>query len=213
MMNTYITNSLNKPLQLGEQYIIKYLENENLNDMLDIGIGGGRTTNYFNHLFKNYYGQDLSNMYNNHWKKIWPNLNFEGGISFLNYKTDKTLDFVLFSHNGIDYSIDINDWINSVNKMYNLSVKYFAFSSHNIFWQNKYAKKEYCIVNETVCKVPDIFTIYTNPHFIIKTINKLKFKNFKIINRKGVVLDYNDNIDSFCNKNRDNIWLYYFIEK
>ncbi len=112
--------------------------------MLDIGVGGGRTTTHFAFLAKEYLGIDYSSqMINACIKK------FHGSpqkISFLTADArtmksfkDNSFDFVLFSFNGIDY-MDHEDRLASLREIRRLirSGGYFCFSTHNLnFLSNK----------------------------------------------------------------------------
>ena len=176
--------------------------------MLDIGVGGGRTTYYFANLFKKYIGVDIADNYFEILSKKFPNYKFIMKDILICEFSEK-FDFVLFSHNGIDYSKNINDFVKCIGKMNNLSNKYFAFSSHNILY--KKLDLNYKEFTENVCNSGEnINTIYTNPNFIYNILKSYNFKIIKIYNRKGDEIDinkkYNWNFPENC-------WLYYFIEK
>lgn len=74
--------------------------------MLDIGVGAGRTTNFFSPLVKKYYGLDLSHnmieLCNQKFSEFKDDLNFIIGNALNLPFDDKSFDFVLFSYNGID---------------------------------------------------------------------------------------------------------------
>lgn len=126
-------------LQKPEQKIISVLKNELAGmEMLDIGIGAGRTTRYFYPLVKSYtgidYSQEMVNSCINRLQKDFPNASFvcEDARTLEKFK-DSSFDLVLFSFNGIDYvsleeRIQIIKQINRVLRTGGV----FCFSSHNI---------------------------------------------------------------------------------
>jgi ubiquinone/menaquinone biosynthesis C-methylase UbiE len=134
-------NELQKP----ETAILKELKSK-LPEMrmLDIGVGGGRTTTHFAFLTKEYLGIDYSSqMVNACIKK------FQGSpkeVSFLTADArtmksfkNNSFDFVLFSFNGIDY-MEHEDRLASLREIRRLirSGGYFCFSTHNLnFLSNK----------------------------------------------------------------------------
>jgi ubiquinone/menaquinone biosynthesis C-methylase UbiE len=129
---------LNK-LQPAEQAIFNLLERQGLKlKMLDIGVGGGRTTQHFSKIASEYIGTDYSAEMISACKK-----RFSGSSSKIQFKVcdardmsqfaDNSFDFILFSFNGIDYAshpnrLKIFQEINRVGK----SGSHFFFSSHNI---------------------------------------------------------------------------------
>lgn len=107
-------------------------------DMLDIGVGGGRTTGHLISKVRSYTGIDFATGMVRHCTKTYPagqyphsrflemdarSLNFDGG----------TFDFVLFSFNGID-SIVANDRVRVLQEVFRVLKKggSFLFSFHNI---------------------------------------------------------------------------------
>lgn len=203
-------------IQDGEKKILSIIKNnfntDNIksNSMLDIGVGGGRTTYHFNKLFKNYLGIDIADDYYKHLYEKYPNCNFEIQ-NILTFNTEKKYNFILFSHNGIDYMINIKDYLDVIKKLYDFCENggYIAFSSHNALFKN--IKKDYEIISENVCNVNNIFTFYTNPYFIYNHLKKFNFTEIKIIDRNGNEIF----LDDFNNNWNDNqyIWLYYLCKK
>lgn len=126
-------------LQKPEETILNILH-EKLKEMnmLDIGIGAGRTTRYFAPIVKNYTGIDYSqNMIDACIKK------FEGKLSNCSFYTedarvlktfkDGSFDFALFSFNGIDYVLpEERDSVLLQIKRVLRKDGIFCFSSHNI---------------------------------------------------------------------------------
>jgi len=133
-------------LQEPERVIINELyPNLDKMDILDIGVGSGRTTFYLAPFAKSYLGIDIAkNMIKSCEKRFstYPNK-----ISFKNYKLqeldeiDKKFDLILFSYNGIDHvEYDIrNKGIKDIYEKLN-DGGYFVFSTHNIINIPKFYK-------------------------------------------------------------------------
>jgi len=122
-----------------EKTVLRILKNKLKNmRMLDIGVGGGRTTHFFAPLVKQYLGIDYSEQMINACKKRY--LNFPDKISFklCNAKSMEILksnyfDFILASSNGLDY-MPHNDRIKAFKEIKRVGKKggYFFFSAHNL---------------------------------------------------------------------------------
>jgi len=106
--------------------------------MLDIGVGAGRTTNYFANLAKEYVGIDYSTGMINASKQRFRNTN--ANISFkvcdarsLTPFEDDYFDFVLFSFNGID-CIGHEDRLKAFREMHRVGKNgaFLFFSTHNL---------------------------------------------------------------------------------
>jgi len=106
-------------------------------DMLDMGVGGGRTTKYFAPLVKNYTGADYASAMVDICLEKYGN-----DYYFLNCDaramkeiSDDSYDFVLFSYNGID-SFRHKDRMAALDEIYRVLKPdgYFCFSSHNLDW-------------------------------------------------------------------------------
>lgn len=108
--------------------------------MLDIGVGGGRTSNYFIPKVKNYLGIDYSqNMVDaciNRFKNHNSDFLFEtkDARNIEDYQAN-SFDLILFSFNGVDY-MNINERIDFLKKSNTLLKPngYLCFSSHNTFF-------------------------------------------------------------------------------
>jgi cyclopropane fatty-acyl-phospholipid synthase-like methyltransferase len=114
----------------NQEYIFKaeemmfsaYCENLKKSDVLDIGVGGGRTTKFLYPLCKTYLGIDYSaelvDACNTRFKLLPPNtiINYDArNIEQLN----KKFDFICFSFNGIDY-MGHEDRINFLQSVYKI---------------------------------------------------------------------------------------------
>ncbi len=125
-------------LQPAEATIIKRLEKKLPEmKMLDLGVGGGRTTKYFSPLVKEYIGIDYSAAMITACQQRFINqahckLSI-GDVRDLSYFEDNYFDFILFSFNGVDYisheeRLNVFQEISRVGK----SGSYFFFSTHNL---------------------------------------------------------------------------------
>lgn len=107
-------------------------------DMLDMGVGGGRTTKYFAPLVKNYIGADYAiamvdicmDKYGNDYYFLNCDVRDMKEIS------DNSYDFVLFSFNGMD-SFNHKDRMAALDEIHRVlrPAGYFCFSSHNLDWE------------------------------------------------------------------------------
>ncbi len=101
--------------------------------MLDIGIGGGRTTKYLLPLSPDYVGVDYVPQFAEETAKKYPSANiFCGDATNLKEFDAETFDFVLFSYNGLD-SISNEQRLLVFKEVSRVLKKdgIFMFSSHN----------------------------------------------------------------------------------
>jgi ubiquinone/menaquinone biosynthesis C-methylase UbiE len=129
---------LNK-LQPAEQAVFNLLEQQGLElKMLDIGVGGGRTTQHFSKITSEYIGTDYSaqmiSACRHRFAASSQTMQFEVcDARDMSQFEDNSFDFILFSFNGIDYAshldrLKIFQEISRVGK----PGSYFFFSSHNL---------------------------------------------------------------------------------
>ncbi len=134
-------------LQLPElNFIMEHKDFLKESDVLDLGIGAGRSTLFFAPLAKSYTGSDISeNMIEecktkfSYTKNI--NLLVEDATDLKNYR-DNSIDFVLFSFNGIDNIFPESKRIqclNEINRVLKSRGLYF-FSTHNSLFIEEYYK-------------------------------------------------------------------------
>lgn len=126
-------------LQKSEETVLNFLKNDLAGmKMLDIGVGGGRTTLHFAKLVREYIGIDCSEemiaacqkRFSNHSEHI----SFQVcDVRNMTVFENHTFDFILFSFNGIDY-ISHEDRLKAFAEIKRIlkSGGYFCFSSHNL---------------------------------------------------------------------------------
>lgn len=128
-----------KQLQPAEQTILDLLQDQwSEMKMLDIGVGGGRTTRHFSKLVMEYVGIDYSaDMVSACQKRFVassPAAVFKlGDARDMGQFEDNYFDFILFSFNGID-SISHSERLQVLQEVSRVGKPdaYFFFSSHNI---------------------------------------------------------------------------------
>ena len=124
-------------LQPAEQTILDLFHNEwSSIKMLDIGVGGGRTTKHFSRVVQEYIGIDYSEEMIAACQKRFPSQSSLFQIvdaRDMSQYPDNTFDFVLFSFNGIDVlsHLDRLQILQEVSRI-GKSGGYFFFSSHNL---------------------------------------------------------------------------------
>ena len=128
-----------KLLQPAEQVILDLFKEQLPNmKMLDIGVGGGRTTQHFSPLAGEYTGIDYSAQMIVACRRRFADsphsLTLEVGDarSMIRF-ADNTFDFILFSFNGIDY-VSHSDRLQIFQEIQRVGKPggYFCFSSHNL---------------------------------------------------------------------------------
>lgn len=123
-------------LQKSEQNIYeKYKDKIKNSVFLDLGIGTGRTTLFFQPLCARYIGVDFSpNMVYDAQKKVQnKNELVVGDARDLSFISKESIDVVLYSFNGLDY-VNYEDRIKILEQIYTVLKPggLFIFSTHNI---------------------------------------------------------------------------------
>jgi ubiquinone/menaquinone biosynthesis C-methylase UbiE len=134
-------------LQMAEQKIMELL-GDRLGSMrmLDLGIGGGRTTLHFEPRVNEYVGSDYAENMVEASKKRFPNAGprtrFEiVDATDMNGVPDACFDFILFSFNGIDcVAPEDRDKVFLEVRRAGKPGGYFAFSTHNLYFIPKLYK-------------------------------------------------------------------------
>jgi ubiquinone/menaquinone biosynthesis C-methylase UbiE len=127
-----------KQLQSAEETIIKLFKDQLLNmTMLDIGVGGGRTTKHFYPLVKEYIGIDYSSKMIAACQERFMNKKSVNlmvcDVRNMSQFEDNSFDFILFSFNGIDY-ISHDERLQVFQEIHRVGKPggYFFFSTHNL---------------------------------------------------------------------------------
>ena len=120
-------------LQPSEEYLFKRYLKPGMS-ILDIGVGGGRTTPYLSKIAARYVGADYSNAMVEVCKKRFPALEFcHADATDMRVFQDNEFDAVVFSFNGIDYiQIDVAR-LKCLGEVFRILKPEgcFIFSSHN----------------------------------------------------------------------------------
>jgi ubiquinone/menaquinone biosynthesis C-methylase UbiE len=128
-----------KMLQPAEQTILDLLQGQMANmKMLDVGVGGGRTTQHFSRFVQEYvgidYSADMIAACQKRFSALSPALAFKVcDARDMSQFADNSFDFILFSFNGID-SISHRDRLKVLEEVSRVGKPggYFFFSSHNL---------------------------------------------------------------------------------
>ena len=122
-------------LQPAEQAIFDQLRDRlPAMQMLDIGVGGGRTTGHFAPIVSSYIGIDTSAEMIAACRLRFPDQAFEtGDARAMSQFADNSFDLILFSFNGIDY-VSHADRLRILQEVRRVGKPggYFCFSSHNL---------------------------------------------------------------------------------
>ncbi len=126
-------------LEPAERTVLEILKPEIAEmDMLDMGVGGGRTTKYFAPLVKNYTGADYATAMIDVCIDKYGSKYFFLTCDARKMKEipDDSFDFVLFSYNGID-SFRHRERMAALKEINRVLRPdgYFCFSSHNLDWE------------------------------------------------------------------------------
>lgn len=171
-----------KGLQKPEETIFNILSPK-LNEMkmLDIGVGGGRTTEYFKDKVKEYIGVDFSEgMIAECRKKFsnYPKLKFDVcDVRDLSRFKNEEFDFVLFSFNGLD-NINHEERLNALKEIRRICKKggYFCFSSHNLNYLNYFFKIKFRFnIFKLIASIPQIYKLRKRNKEQIKKINSSNY--------------------------------------
>ena len=163
-----------------EKHILNFIGNLSIDSMLDIGVGGGRTTQYFHKITNDYlaidYSEKMIKICNQKFKNL-KNAKFEVSDA-RNMKSikDSSIDFVLFSFNGID-NVDLNDRSLILDEMRRVCRPggHICFSSHNLLSVHNFYKISY---NSSVRKS------------LLNIIRALKFSIYNLGAKNKLASDY-----------------------
>ncbi len=102
--------------------------------VLDLGVGGGRTTPYLSRTASRYVGVDYSEAMLHVCKKKFPDLDFVlADASDLSAFEDASFDAIVFSFNGLDYVVPDENRLRCLRECWRVlrTDGVFVFSSHN----------------------------------------------------------------------------------
>jgi len=106
--------------------------------LLDVGVGGGRTTKFLLDISEEYIGVDYTAGFVESARKNYPHATFVlGDARDLRLFGDRSFDFALFSYNGIDYMPHDGRLcaLNEINRVLKPG-GYFMFSTHNLNYKH-----------------------------------------------------------------------------
>jgi ubiquinone/menaquinone biosynthesis C-methylase UbiE len=176
-------------LQPAEQAIFNLLEQQGLKlKMLDIGVGGGRTTQHFSKITSEYIGTDYSAEMISACKKRFSASSHKVEFEVCDARDmsrflDNSFDFILFSFNGIDYvshldRLKIFAEISRVGK----PGSYFFFSSHNLQGiESEFELKKHISLNPLKTYVNLVMFALLQFFNRSYTLTQLKVSDFAII--------------------------------
>ena len=176
-------------LQPAEETIIKLLRNELQNmKMLDLGVGGGRTTKSFFPLVKDYIGVDYSAAMmaacKKRFEQSYPAIKLMvGDARNLSQFDNNSFDFILFSFNGIDY-ISHEDRLKVLQEISRIgkSGGYFFFSTHNLQAMEKQFKWQHHLsLNPFKTYIDLIMFAFLRGFNTSITYQTIKQKNYAIL--------------------------------
>ena len=178
-------------------------------DMLDMGVGGGRTTKYFAPLVKSYIGADYAPAMLKVCRK-----RYGGGFNFIECDAremkafkDNSFDFVFFSYNGID-SFSHKDRMAALKEADRVlrNDGIFYFSSHNLNWEGL---KDLFTVKNSIKKISDSDKSLTaeneNPIMYVTKGAKAAYRVFRL-NLLNRAIDMKSFIDKLRRDERGNIY-------
>lgn len=176
-------------LQKPEETILNILKND-LSEMrmLDIGVGGGRTTLHFAKLVKKYVGIDYSEEMIEACRRRFDG--YPADIAFqvcdarnLDIFKDNSFDFVLFSFNGIDYVSNKERLaiLGEIKRILNPG-GFFCFSTHNLQSIHKLFdfRRQLCLNVDLLKKIIRWFLIrfIYNKNINVKNLKSAEFAVF-----------------------------------
>lgn len=184
-------NYLDKPEVM---LLYKFEEKLKSMHMLDIGVGGGRTTNYFANKVKHYIGIDYSKEMIDICQKRFPSLEFLNcDVRNMDMFQDNSFDLVFFSFNGID-NLGHDDRLIALKEIRRVCKKpdgIFFFSSHNFnfipYWFSfKYSYDPFITLNNLykyiLLKLKNIDVKYDKGYAIINDgAHNFKFTQYYIL--------------------------------
>lgn len=156
--------------------------------ILDIGVGGGRTTEYLLPRAAEYTGLDYVPEFIERVKKKYQTGNFiSGDARDLKAFSDEIFDFVLFSYNGID-AVSHDDRLRILNEIKRVLKKggVLMFSSHNRDY--RHFRKPYWLT-ESKLKFPFVKNLLSYVFFLPR---HLRMRNQEVFNDEYAIVNDHD---------------------
>lgn len=132
IVQQYVADSNLTPAEV--QLLAKFSADIAGKRVLDLGVGGGRTTSYLAERCASYVGVDSSEAMVRACRERYPHLDFQqGDARALSQFGDGEFDFILFSFNGIDY-VGHEDRVRILRELARVlrAGGVLVFSSHNL---------------------------------------------------------------------------------
>lgn len=152
--------------------------------MLDVGVGGGRTTFHFAGLVKEYMGMDYAKNMTKASKKRFPKkLNFVTCDARLMAFRDRYFDFILFSFNGIDL-MSHEDRLKALKEIRRVGKEngFFCFSAHNLSFLDNLFSFKFFKFSRNPMKLSKNLRLFILLRLMNKDIKELRKESFVIIN-------------------------------
>ena len=161
-----------------EKTILDFLKTKpSFRRMLDIGVGGGRTTKYFTEICKEYIGIDYSENMIKACRKKFQKLD-KTSFAVIDARNmsvykDNCFDFVLFSHGGLD-AVEDEDRMRILHEIWRVTRNggYFFFSSYNLD-----AMFQFCRVK--LSKNPKVFAKMLVSLLLVRLSNQKMWKHVR----------------------------------
>jgi SAM-dependent methyltransferase len=178
--------------------------------MLDIGIGGGRTTAHFAPLVFEYVGIDSAEPMIQACRKRFTESMDNGHFEVCDARSmtrfrNATFDFILFSYNGLDY-MNHDDRLRALTEIRRVAKRgaRFLFSAHNLdslrrrrlwkLWRrnapsNEVLARDWAIVNDGALFF-GLSTYYIRPEAQIAQLNTAGFGDVEVLEGNGSWIYY-----------------------
>jgi len=137
-------------LTYPEKYCLDLISASHRRSILDIGVGGGRTTGFLSSMFDKYIGIDYSEKMIAAAKSLYPDADLRT-MDARKLEFKEPFDCVMFSYNGIDY-VNYTDRQLILREIANVLIPggYYIYSTHNLHNRRVYSWLNSLVVRELV---------------------------------------------------------------